>query len=105
MRTEGFFYLLRINGISPSILHHHSVSAATLCVFLHATTEHPVLTDDDGVTRRDQIDKGRFHAGRAWGGEGNGEFVLGFKRVLQQLLGVIHQLDEQWIKVADGRPP
>jgi hypothetical protein len=30
---------------------------------------------------------------------------LGFKGVLQQLLGVIHQFDEQRIKVADGGPP
>ena len=83
MRFKGFLYLLWVNWVTPAILHHHRMSAATLNVLFHAATEYAVLTDDHGVTRGDQVDKGRFHAGGARGGEGNGEFVLGFKGVLQ----------------------
>ena len=66
--------------------------------------EEATRADDDAVARLDQVDQARFHSGHAGGTDWKGERVLGQERGAQELLRLLHDLQEGWIEVAqEGR--
>ena len=99
---EGLFKLVRIDDIAPFVFNHDGCGATTLNIFLHATTEHTVLADDDLVAWLNHVYKTGFHAGRAWRRDRQGQFVFGLEGILQQTFDLFHHADENGIQMANS---
>ena len=64
---ERIFEFARIDGLTPVILDGDCDTPAAQNIFLHASAEHTIDTDDDLVTRLHEIDETGFHARRSGG--------------------------------------
>ncbi len=77
--------------------------AGALADFDDALAEETLDADDQLVARLEQIDQARFHAGHAGGADGEGQEVLGLKRLPQHVLDFVHQHQKLRIEMPHER--
>ena len=82
MAGKGFRHFLWRHGSAPCILNHNGGCTYALDVLFHASTEYPILADDDAITGLYQVDKRGFHAGRSGCRDWQSKLVLGLKNIL-----------------------
>ena len=93
--------LFRLDDTAPFLLQEDNVGAAALHHVRHTDAEESVLADDGCVAGFDDVVDRRLHACRPGTGDGHSHAVLGAKDGAQRALGIVHQLDERGIQVAD----
>ena len=92
---------LGVHGRSPICIDADQFSADAIDDIGHARPEHAVDTDDDFITRFDQVDKTGFHAGAARPRYRNRQLVFRLKQKPEQFLNLVH--DGQKSKGPDAR--
>jgi len=101
--SERLLNGLRLNGFSPCRVDANRFAAAAVDNGRQPCSKDAVHADDDGISRLNEIDDRRFHAGRPGPRKGNRERVFGLKHYAQGGLNVVHDAQKDGIEVADER--
>ena len=103
MRFDRSFQLLGVNRIAPTIHDHDSSRPATFDVFLHTSAKDTILANNGFVAALEQIHKSGFHTRRSRRRKRDCKLITRLEGILQEPLHIIHETDEQGIKVTNGR--
>ncbi len=98
---ERLLHLLRRDDSAPVRIDWHDLSPAAADHLRYPVAEEPVHTHDDRIARLDDVVDRRLHAGRAGAGDGDGHVVLGAEEGAQGPLGVVQELKELRVQIAD----
>ncbi len=101
LALERGFHLLRGNGTAPFHIHPHHVASQAFRDVAHAGAKQTIHPDDHLVARLDQVDEGGLHPPAAGGGHRQGHRIVRAEEGPEQLLGLVHDLEEVGIQIAD----
>ena len=62
---KGLRDLIDTDSVTPAILNHNCRGPTPFYIFFHASAENTVLSDNNFVSRGNEIDEAGFHAGGA----------------------------------------
>ncbi len=97
-------HLLRVDRASPGRVDPYDFRAAPAGDLAHAFAEHTVDADDRSVTRLEEIDEARFHAGRPGAADRQGQRVLGAEHESQPVGDLVEHREELGIEMPEHRP-
>src|SRR5262245_13305049 len=95
--------LLRLDNVAPRNLHFRDFGPATFRHIHHAPAEDAVHSDQNLITRLDQIDETKLHSRAPRSAHREGHFVFRHEDLAKHHLDLLHHLHEYWVQMPEQR--